>query len=202
MRSPSLPALALCLLAGGYVAAASSSSTCVRVRSQPEAWVGSSVDALVAAAHAAYEDDEALPAYEKKLGGISDTIRRCELSRDERFASRYRELIDYVETAALDLHPDHELGFAVPDRQYFAETRELVQIPGFLRSRSFLHAVSRPETLPRAKEYLRQAGYKGEPIVLLTNKDYTSMYNAALVVAERATTSSPCAGIHHQDLIS
>src|SRR4051812_29499849 len=37
----------------------------------------------------------------------------------------------------------------------------------------------------KAKEYLKQAGYKGEPIVLLTNKDYTSMYNAALVMAEQ-----------------
>ena len=37
----------------------------------------------------------------------------------------------------------------------------------------------------KAKEYLQQAGYKGEPVVLLTNKDYTSMYNAALVMAEQ-----------------
>jgi len=37
----------------------------------------------------------------------------------------------------------------------------------------------------KAKAYLAQAGYKGEPIVLLTNKDYTSMYNAALVMAEQ-----------------
>ena len=36
-----------------------------------------------------------------------------------------------------------------------------------------------------AKHYLAQAGYKGEPVVLLTNKDYTSMYNAALVMAEQ-----------------
>ena len=36
-----------------------------------------------------------------------------------------------------------------------------------------------------AKEYLAKAGYKGEPVVLLTNKDYTSMYNAALVMAEQ-----------------
>jgi peptide/nickel transport system substrate-binding protein len=35
-----------------------------------------------------------------------------------------------------------------------------------------------------AKQYLAQAGYKNEPVVLLTNKDYTSMYNAALVMAE------------------
>jgi peptide/nickel transport system substrate-binding protein len=36
-----------------------------------------------------------------------------------------------------------------------------------------------------AKKYLAQSGYKGEPVVLLTNKDYPSMYNAALVMAEQ-----------------
>lgn len=37
----------------------------------------------------------------------------------------------------------------------------------------------------KAKELLKQAGYKGEELVLLTNKDYTTMYNAALVMAEQ-----------------
>jgi peptide/nickel transport system substrate-binding protein len=32
-----------------------------------------------------------------------------------------------------------------------------------------------------AKKYLAQSGYKGEPIIILTNRDYPSMYNAALV---------------------
>jgi peptide/nickel transport system substrate-binding protein len=36
-----------------------------------------------------------------------------------------------------------------------------------------------------AKKYLADAGYKGEPVVLMTNKDYVSMYNAALVMAEQ-----------------
>jgi peptide/nickel transport system substrate-binding protein len=36
-----------------------------------------------------------------------------------------------------------------------------------------------------AKQYLQQAGYKGEPVTLLTNKDYVSMYNAALVMSEQ-----------------
>ncbi len=36
-----------------------------------------------------------------------------------------------------------------------------------------------------AKKYLAEAGYKNEPVVLLTNKDYTSMYNAALVMSEQ-----------------
>jgi peptide/nickel transport system substrate-binding protein len=37
----------------------------------------------------------------------------------------------------------------------------------------------------RAKEYLEEAGYNDEPIVLLTNSDYTNMYNAALVMSEQ-----------------
>ena len=37
----------------------------------------------------------------------------------------------------------------------------------------------------KAKKLLAEAGYKGQPVVLLTNKDYSSMYNAALVVQEQ-----------------
>jgi peptide/nickel transport system substrate-binding protein len=37
----------------------------------------------------------------------------------------------------------------------------------------------------RAKQYLAQSGYKGEPVVLLTNKDYPPMYNSALVMSEQ-----------------
>ena len=37
----------------------------------------------------------------------------------------------------------------------------------------------------KAKQLLAQAGYKGEKIVLLTNKDYTYMYNASVVMAEQ-----------------
>jgi peptide/nickel transport system substrate-binding protein len=36
-----------------------------------------------------------------------------------------------------------------------------------------------------AKEYLAKSGYKGEPVILLTNKDYPPMYNSALVMAEQ-----------------
>ncbi|MBV9783909.1 MAG: hypothetical protein JO264_08820, partial [Acidisphaera sp.] len=35
-----------------------------------------------------------------------------------------------------------------------------------------------------AKKYLQESGYKGETVTLLTNKDYPSMYNAALVVEQ------------------
>lgn len=37
----------------------------------------------------------------------------------------------------------------------------------------------------RAKQYLEEADYNGEPVVLLTNSDYTNMYNAALVMSEQ-----------------
>ncbi len=37
----------------------------------------------------------------------------------------------------------------------------------------------------KAKQLLAEAGYKGEEMILLTNKDYTSMYNAALVASEQ-----------------
>ncbi len=37
----------------------------------------------------------------------------------------------------------------------------------------------------KAKKLLAEAGYKGEETILLTNRDYTSMYNAALVMSEQ-----------------
>jgi peptide/nickel transport system substrate-binding protein len=37
----------------------------------------------------------------------------------------------------------------------------------------------------KSKQYLAQSGYKGEPVVLLTDKDYAPMYNSALVMAEQ-----------------
>ena len=37
----------------------------------------------------------------------------------------------------------------------------------------------------KAKQLLEEAGYDGEELVLLTNRDYTTMYNAALVMSEQ-----------------
>jgi peptide/nickel transport system substrate-binding protein len=36
-----------------------------------------------------------------------------------------------------------------------------------------------------AKKYLAQSGYKGEPVILLTDKDYPAMYNSALVMQQQ-----------------
>ena len=37
----------------------------------------------------------------------------------------------------------------------------------------------------KAKQLLAEAGYKGEELILLTNRDYSSMYNASIVMAEQ-----------------
>ena len=37
----------------------------------------------------------------------------------------------------------------------------------------------------KAKQLLAESGYKGEELILLTNRDYTSMYNASIVMAEQ-----------------
>ena len=37
----------------------------------------------------------------------------------------------------------------------------------------------------KAKALLAESGYKGEPVYLLTNKDYPSMYNASLVMSQQ-----------------
>ena len=149
-----------CLLAvGPHVYAV----PCARVRAQPDAWVAARVDALVAAARAAYESDDAQPAYAHVLGGINKTLQQCRLAQDESFGTRYRAFIEYVATAALDTQPDHELGFVVPDREYFAATRPFVEIPEFLTTQDFFRAVSRYETLERAKSYLRQLNLRRAP---------------------------------------
>lgn len=126
-----------------------------RSNSYSDAWVRARIDALVLAAQAAYENDDALPAYQRVLKSIAATIRRHKLSQDEAFVGRYREFVEYIQTASLDQQPGHELGFLVPDKQYFEQTHQFVQIPEFLLSQGFLRIVSRYKTLDQAKSFLR-----------------------------------------------
>ena len=168
-----LSAIVFCLLLFGNVADA---TPCALVKSKPDAWVASKVDALVLASCAAYNRDEALENYKRVVGAVADAIRQCKLSEDEGFASRYREFIEYVEALSLDQQPDHELGFTVPDKQYFDETRQYVQIPEFLTTPDFLRSVSRSETLERAKAFLRQLNSKREPSEQLLFLSYKSRH--------------------------
>jgi hypothetical protein len=84
--------------------------------------------------------------------------------------------VEYIQIAALDQQPDHELGFNVPDRQYFEATRGFVEIPEFLMTQRFLRSVSRYETLDRAKSFLRQLNQSRGPSDQLIFFSYTSRH--------------------------
>ena len=151
-----LSTILFCLLPA---ANAAYGSPCARVKSQPDAWVTERVDAFIRAAHAAYESDKAVPAYERVLDGITTTIQQCKLHEDAIFINRYRVFVEYMEAVSLDRQPDHELGFLVPDKEYFAQTLQYVKIPDFLMDQGFLQSVSRSETLGRAKAFLQQLNF-------------------------------------------
>jgi hypothetical protein len=118
--------------------------------------VTAQVNALVRAARAAFDKDEAQPAYERVLDRLVRAIRLRKLSQDADFVSRFPEFLDFIQAASIDRQPDHDLGFLVPDKQYFAETRRYVEIPRFLLNQNFLSYVSRFESLDQAKAFLRQ----------------------------------------------
>ena len=151
-----LSTILFCLL---LAANAAYGSPCARVKSQPDAWVTERVDAFIRAAHAAYESDKAVPAYERVLDGITTMIQQCKLHEDAIFINRYRVFVEYMEAVSLERQPDHELGFLVPDKEYFAQTLQYVKIPDFLMDQGFLQSVSRYETLGRAKAFLQQLNF-------------------------------------------
>lgn len=144
--------------------------------SQPDAWVLEQTDRLVSAARAAYERPDGVSAYKKLLAEIAKTIEERRRSGDEEFLSRYRQFVDYIETAALDLKPGHQLGFNVTDKQYFAETQPYVQIPEFLLNQKFLRWASRYETLNKAKAFLKFLNSTREPSDQLIFFSYRSRH--------------------------
>ena len=147
-----------CLVFAGllFVVNGAQASQCEQVKAQPDVWVTAQVDAFVQAALNAFENDRALRVYERVLDRIAGRIRQCKLSEDHPFVSRYRNFLEFIEAAGLERRSDHELGFLVPDKQYFAETRHFVGLPEFLLDPTFIRNVSRYETLEQAKSYLRQ----------------------------------------------
>lgn len=163
----------LCILLVGNTAHA---SPCARLKSHADLWVIAKVDAFVRAARAAYESDNALPAYHRVLDGITGPIRTCKLAEDEDFINRYRVFVEYIEAASIDRRSDHELGFIVPDKQYFAETRQYVELPEVLMDQGFLRSVSRFETLAQAKSFLRLLNSSRDPSEQLIFFSYTSRH--------------------------
>jgi hypothetical protein len=170
----SLSICACVLLIAGEAAA--KTSQCSTIKSDSDEWVTRKVNALVRTARAAYESDDALPAYHRVLDGINRRLQRCKLSEDAGFINQHREFVDYVATISLDRKPDHELGFNVPDKQYFDETSSFVEIPDYLLQPAFLKLVSRWETLARAKAFLRQLNSTRSPSDQLVFFSYTSRH--------------------------
>ncbi len=181
------PCLLACVLACSAAVLSASSAAersaplrpapaCAHVKSHADEWVASSVDALVRAARTAYEKDEGEDAYNRLLGRLANTFKRCELSRDAGFVQAHREFVEYVEAASPVAFPDHELGFAVTDERYFNETRAYVEIPDFLTEQGFVRAVSRSETLPRAKSYLRRLNSQRDASAQLLFFSYKSRH--------------------------
>jgi hypothetical protein len=159
-----------------FVASNGFAIPCERVKSQSDAWVTTKVNALVRTARAAYENDEAEPAYNRVIKGITNTLRQCQLSGDEGFVTRHRPFVEYIKLLAVAQLPDHELGFMVPDREYFEQTRQYVQIPEFLLTQTFLRSVSRDETLNRAKLLLQELNSKRDPADRLIFFSYRSQH--------------------------
>ena len=186
--------LKTCLVVSSLLLAVNAvqAAPCARLRAQPHTWVTLKVNALVQAARGAYQTDSLLPVYERVLDRIADTIGKCNLSDDQNFKSRYQHFLDFVEAASLERQSDHELGFLVSDKQYFAETRQFVGIPEFLLEPTFLRNVSRYETLGRAKLYLQQLNSSrsaGEQLIFFSYRsrhlgtpDNDASYGRLLVV--------------------
>src|SRR5260370_39505738 len=98
-------------------------------------------------------------------------MKQGRLTDDRDFADRYPEFVEYVKLLSLARKDDHELGFEVSDKQYFAETSQYTTIPDFLLTPRFLRAVSRFENLLQAKALLREmnAGRAAEDQFLFFN---------------------------------
>ena len=168
-----LSLILFCLLLVGNAAHA---APCVRVKSRPDAWLKTRVDAVVLAARTAFENEDAEAAYDRVIRGIAGTLRQCRLSEDATFINRHREFVEFIEAAFIAQQPDHELGFFVSDKQYFEETSQYVQIPEFLLTQSFLRSVSRDETLSQAKSFLRGLNLQRAPADQLIFFSYRSQH--------------------------
>src|SRR6185369_11252026 len=71
---------------------------------------------------------------------------------------------------------DHELGFEISDKQYFAETSQYTSIPDFLMTPAFLGLVSRFENLPAAKSFLNDLNRTRAPKEQLLFFSYQSRH--------------------------
>src|SRR3954470_7022742 len=162
-----------CLL---LIADAGVAAPCASIKARPYAWIKTRTDALVNSAHAAFDDEKNLPAYNRTVTAIAQAIEQCKLQQNTTITERFPEFFQYISALSLVQQSDHELGFKVTDKQYFQETRQFVQIPEFLLDQKFLRAVSRFETIPQAKAMLRTMNKDRSPSQQLTFLSYESQH--------------------------
>jgi peptide/nickel transport system substrate-binding protein len=101
-----------------------------------------------------------------------------------KFRQAVLAAVDFSEImdAANDGNWKPNWGFQYPGTSYYTEAgRDLLD----------------QHDLTKAKKLLEESGYKGEPVVLLTNKDYPALYNSALVMSQELKA----AGINAQLLV-
>lgn len=146
---------------------------------ETDAWLTARVDQLISTASLAFEKDSALRSYKKALDELTGGIQQRKLSENPAFIAHYQNLLNFLQVLTIGNEPDHELGFNVPDKQYFDETRQYVQVPEFLLDKKFLHYVSRFETLEKAKDYLRALNAARDPSDQLLFLSYTSRHLGA-----------------------
>ena len=82
---------AVVILCSVFASSNISAASCDQIKTQPDAWVKESVDALVLAARRAYESDDAQTAYERVLDGITRAMGQCRLAQEKDFVARYPE---------------------------------------------------------------------------------------------------------------
>ena len=78
--------------------------------------------------------------------------------------------MDEIMDAASDGNYRLNVGFQYPNQAFYTDAGKET------------YNIKDPEL---AKKYLAQSGYKGEPVILLTDKDYPAMYNSALVMQQQ-----------------
>ncbi len=164
------------LFAISLAAATVSAAPCPRTSQQLDVWLHQSVDSLVRSAYAAYVNDAAQTRHQRTVDGIAGMIQRCRLNEDAKFAQRYPQFLDYVRLLSIAGKDDHELGFEVADKDYFAETSQYTTIPDFLLTPAFLRLVSRSENLAQAKSYLRDVNQRRSSTEQLLFFSYTSRH--------------------------
>jgi hypothetical protein len=157
-------------------ASSSLAAPCDVIKARPDVWMKRTVNALVSSARALYERDSAGFAYDRVIDATVKLVDKCRLAQDVQFNTQYPEFVGFIATLALERKPDHELGFNVPDKVYFEQTRQYVEIPDFLLTPAFLRAVSRSETLPEAKTMLRQLNTRRPPDEQLIFFSYESRH--------------------------